>query len=142
MLFGITTAYPAGVEMTTDNSGLDSTTDVGDGAGEMGDNLDFLDLPGTASAITAGDGFTCAIVDDAGTDRAFCWGLNDFGQLGIESTTNVGDGSGGSMSSISNADLSYEVLTIDAGEDHVCAIVQYSTYYKTVQCWGNGADGG
>ena len=121
--------------------GLDSTADVGDGAGEMGDNLDFLDLPGTASAITAGDGFTCAIVDDAGTDRAFCWGLNDFGQLGIESTTNVGDGSGGSMSSVSNADLSYEVLTIDAGEDHVCAIVQYSSYYKTVQCWGNGADG-
>ena len=67
--------------------------------------------------------------------------MNDFGQLGIESATNVGDGSGGSMSSISNADLSYEVLTIDAGEDRVCAIVQYSIYYKTVQCWGNGADG-
>ena len=48
--------------------GLDSTTDIGDGAGEMGDNLDFLDLPGTASAITAGDEFTCAIVDDSGTD--------------------------------------------------------------------------
>ena len=120
--------------------GLDSTTDIGDGAGEMGDNLDFLDLPGTASAITAGDGFTCAIVDDSGTDRAFCWGLNDFGQLGIESTTNVGDGSGGSMSSISNADLTYEVQAIDAGEDHVCAIVAYGSY-RPVQCWGNGADG-
>ena len=120
--------------------GLDSTTDIGDGAGEMGDNLDFLDLPGTASAITAGDGFTCAIVDDSGTDRAFCWGLNDFGQLGIESTTNVGDGSGGSMSSISNADLTYEVQAIDAGEDHVCAIVAYGSH-RPVQCWGNGADG-
>ena len=120
--------------------GLDSTTDIGDGASEMGDNLDFLDLPGTASAITAGDGFTCAIVDDSGTDRTFCWGLNDYGQLGIESTTDVGDGSGGSMSSISNADLTYEVLSIDAGEDHVCAIVQFGSY-KPVQCWGNGADG-
>ena len=120
--------------------GLDSTTDIGDGAAEMGDNLDFLDLPGTASAITAGDGFTCAIVDDSGTDKAFCWGLNDFGQLGIESTTNVGDGSGGSMSSISNADLTYEVQAIDAGEDHVCAIVKFSSY-RPVQCWGNGADG-
>jgi len=103
--------------------GLDSTTDIGDGAGEMGDNLDFIDLPGTASAITAGDGFTCAIVDDSGTDRAFCWGLNDFGQLGIESTTNVGDGTGGSMSSVSNADLTYEVQAIDAGDDHVCVLV-------------------
>ena len=106
----------------------------------MGDNLDFLELPGTASAITAGDGFTCAIVDDSGTDRAFCWGLNDFGQLGIESTTNVGDGTGGSMSSISNADLTYAVQAIDAGEDHVCAIVAYGSY-RPVQCWGNGADG-
>jgi alpha-tubulin suppressor-like RCC1 family protein/predicted flap endonuclease-1-like 5' DNA nuclease len=121
--------------------GLDSTTDIGDGAGEMGDNLDFIDLPGTASAITAGDGFTCAIVDDSGTDKAFCWGLNDFGQLGIESTTNVGDGSGGSMSSISNADLSEEVQAIDAGEDHVCAIVLKGSSYRPVQCWGNGADG-
>ena len=125
--------------------GLDSTTDIGDGAGEMGDNLDFLDLPGTASVssasvITAGDGFTCAIVDDSGTDRAFCWGLNDYGQLGIESTTNVGDGSGVSMSSISNADLTYGVQSIDAGEDHVCAIVAYGSH-RPVQCWGNGADG-
>ncbi len=120
--------------------GLDSTTDIGDGAAEMGDNLDFLGLPGAASAITAGDGFTCAIIDDSGNDRAFCWGLNDYGQLGIESTTDVGDGSGGSMSSISNADLTYEVLSIDAGEDHVCAIVQFGSY-KPVQCWGNGADG-
>ena len=119
--------------------GLDSTTDIGDGAGEMGDNLDFLDLPGTASAITAGDGFTCAVVDDSGTDKAFCWGLNDYGQLGIESTTNVGDGSGGSMSAISNADLTYKVLQIDAGEDHVCAIVDRGN--NPVQCWGNGADG-
>ena len=119
--------------------GLDSTTDIGDGAGEMGDNLDFLDLPGTASAITAGDGFTCAIVDDSGTDRAFCWGLNDFGQLGIESTTNVGDGTGGSMSSITNADVGV-VHAIDAGEDHVCAIIVVMSY-KPVKCWGNGADG-
>ena len=119
--------------------GLDSTTDIGDGAGEMGDSLDFLDLPGTASAITAGDGFTCAIVDDSGTDRAFCWGLNDFGQLGIESTTNVGDGTGGSMSSITNADVGV-VHAIDAGEDHVCAIIVVMSY-KPVKCWGNGADG-
>ena len=120
--------------------GLDSTTDIGDGAGEMGDNLDFVDLPGTASAITAGDGFTCAIVDDSGSDRAFCWGLNDYGQLGIESITNVGDGSGVSMSSIVNTDLTKEVYAIDAGEDHACAIVNYGSY-RAVQCWGNGADG-
>ncbi|MFL2981628.1 MAG: putative Ig domain-containing protein, partial [Candidatus Poseidoniaceae archaeon] len=125
--------------------GLDSTTDIGDGTGEMGDNLDFLDLPGSASEITAGDGFTCAIVDDSGTDKAFCWGLNDYGQLGIENTNNVGDGSGGSMSSIDNVDLVYNsqaavVQSIDAGEDHVCAIVQFGSY-RPVQCWGNGADG-
>ena len=53
--------------------------------------------------------------------------------------TNVGDGSGFSMSSIANADLTYDVLAIDAGEDHVCAIVDRGN--NPVQCWGNGADG-
>jgi alpha-tubulin suppressor-like RCC1 family protein len=121
--------------------GLDSTTDIGDGAGEMGNNLDFLDLPGPAYKITAGDGFTCAMLVVGPAAYIYCWGLNDFGQLGIESTTNVGDGIGGSMSSITNVNLqATSMIEVDAGEDHVCVIVQIAST-RPVQCWGNGADG-
>ncbi|MBQ48578.1 MAG: hypothetical protein CMP10_14320, partial [Zetaproteobacteria bacterium] len=124
--------------------GLDSTTDIGDGGSEMGDNLDFLDLPGPASAITAGDGFTCALIVVGPDAYIFCWGLNDFGQLGIEDITNVGDGIGGSMSSITNVNLHGNMIglrNLDAGEDHVCVVGQTSAGYFPVQCWGNGADG-
>ena len=122
--------------------GLDSTTDIGDGASEMGDNLGFATLPYSATQITAGDGFTCAVLQEATTKGVYCWGLNDYGQLGVESTTTVGDGVGTSMSSITETDLSAtDFVALDAGEDHVCAIIVYSSSYKPVKCWGNGADG-
>ena len=107
----------------------------------MGDNLGFATLPYTATQITAGDGFTCAILQETSTKGVYCWGLNDYGQLGVESTTTVGDGVGTSMSSITETDLSAtDFVALDAGEDHVCAITVFSNY-RPVKCWGNGADG-
>ncbi len=47
--------------------------DVGDGSGEMGDNLHVVDLGTgrTAIAISAGDSHNCAILDNASVK---CWG--------------------------------------------------------------------
>ena len=61
--------------------------------GEMGDNLDALDLgPGrTAKMIGAGAGHTCAVLDD---DSVKCWGRNDYGQLGLGDTSTRGDSPG------------------------------------------------
>ncbi len=42
----------------------------------------------TAVGLTSGDAFTCALLSD-GTVK--CWGHNDFGQLGIGNTKNIGD---------------------------------------------------
>jgi len=131
--------------------GLDSTADIGDGASEMGDYLAFVTLPWSvthqvfysATQITAGDGFTCAVLQKPGTTTGvYCWGLNDYGQLGVESTTNAGDGAGTSMSSITETDLmASTIIALDAGEDHVCAIVRLTSGNQPVKCWGNGADG-
>ena len=38
-----------------------------------------------------GDGHSCAIVSDG---KAKCWGRNEYGQLGQDSTDDVGDASG------------------------------------------------
>ncbi|MBL8775254.1 MAG: hypothetical protein JNK12_04965 [Acidimicrobiales bacterium] len=61
-----------------------------DFAGEMGDNLPFVDLGTgrTAVTVTAGLSHTCAVLDD-GTLK--CWGFNNFGQLGLGDTDNRGD---------------------------------------------------
>ncbi len=65
----------------------------GDNAGEMGDNLPAIDLGTgrTATAIDAGEGDTCALLDDA---TAKCWGYNNNGQLGQGDTNNRGDNAG------------------------------------------------
>jgi E3 ubiquitin-protein ligase HERC3 len=59
---------------------------IGDVRGEMGDNLQPLDV-GTGRVVrdmTLSDGHTCAIVEDAaGRFSVFCWGQNDLGQLGL-----------------------------------------------------------
>ena len=50
----------------------DSTTNRGDEPGEMGDNLEYVDLGtgNTVKAITAGGSHTCAILHD---DTLKCW---------------------------------------------------------------------
>ncbi len=71
--------------------GLGDTANRGDGANEMGDNLPAVSLGAgrTAAAITAGDYFTCARLDNR---RIKCWGDNWDGQLGQGDTASRGDG--------------------------------------------------
>lgn len=78
-------------------------------------------------AVSAGGAHSCALVN-AGVR---CWGANDHGQLGNDSTddwpraypvTNLGNNSGATM--------------ISAGGAHTCAIVNLG-----VKCWGFNADG-
>ena len=72
--------------------GKDNTATLGDGSGEMA-ALGAINLGTnkTAVGITAGQYHTCALLND-GTVK--CWGLNSSGQLGKDSTTNLGDGTG------------------------------------------------
>jgi alpha-tubulin suppressor-like RCC1 family protein len=84
--------------------GQGSTSNLGDGSGEMGDNLTAIDLGSgrTALAISAGSAHTCALLDNS----AFkCWGQNDNGQLGQGSTSNLGDGSGEMGDNLTAIDL-------------------------------------
>ena len=65
---------------------------MGDDAGEMalltGINLG---TGRTATAISAGNSHTCALLDNASVK---CWGRNNNGQLGIDNNTSMGDGAG------------------------------------------------
>jgi len=72
--------------------GLVNTNTIGDQSGEMA-ALTGIDLGTgrTATAIVAGGNHTCALLDNASVK---CWGKNASGQLGIDNTTNMGDGSG------------------------------------------------
>lgn len=72
--------------------GYDAVDNRGDAAGEMAALATvYLGAGKTAMSITVGHAHSCAVLSDG---KAKCWGANQYGQLGQESTDDVGDASG------------------------------------------------
>jgi alpha-tubulin suppressor-like RCC1 family protein len=78
--------------------------------------------------IFAANAGTCAIV----SGQAFCWGLNNFGQLG-----NVGQPVGDSALPLPVTGLTSGVATMAAGLNHACAI----NTAGAISCWGDNTLG-
>ena len=69
--------------------GIDNTTTMGDGAGEMAQLTGInLGTGRTATSIAIGNTHSCAKLDNGAVK---CWGRNNMGQLGIDNTTDMGD---------------------------------------------------
>ena len=83
--------------------GIGNNDRMGDHSGEMADLPSInLGTGRTATAISAGDAHTCAVLDDASVK---CWGRNDAGQLGINNTTHMGDNTGEMGDNLNAVDL-------------------------------------
>ena len=74
----------------------------------------------------------CSPVD--GMNSIKCWGNNNYGQLGIGTTVNVGDAAGEMGNSLAaiNVGTSRTVRGISMGGDHACAILDN----RQTKCWG------
>lgn len=88
----------------------------------------------SATAITAGEAHTCALLDD-GTVR--CWGTADHGQLGYGDTVDVGDDE--SPADVGPVDIGpgRTATAIAAGDFHTCVVLDDGD----VRCWGLGGSG-
>ncbi|MES2933570.1 MAG: fibronectin type III domain-containing protein, partial [Pseudomonadota bacterium] len=103
--------------------------------GQLGDNsttnrLTPVDVTGQTSgvsAIAAGSRHSCALTATGGVK---CWGTNEYGQLGDNSTTNR-------LTSVDVTGLTSGVSAISAGSSHSCAL----TTAGGVKCWGNNGSG-
>ena len=101
-------------------------------AGSVTTPVAVPDLGGAAKAVSAGYGFTCALLDN-GTVR--CWGDNALAQAGTGSRTINGTNTpsmapaSGQVIGITNA------IAISAGATHACAVLDGGY----VNCWGAGA---
>jgi alpha-tubulin suppressor-like RCC1 family protein len=99
---------------------------VGNGSRDE-DILSPVDVAGLATgvkAISAGYRHTCALTSAGGGVR--CWGLNEDGQLGDDSTTD-------SRTPVGVYELASGVTAISAGYGHTCAV----TSRGGVKCWGS-----
>ena len=118
--------------------GQGDTNARGDVANEMGDNLNAVALGTgrTAVAVTAGNAFTCVLLDN-GTVK--CWGDGASGRLGLGNVADRGDAAGemGDTLPTVNLGTGRTALAITAGDAHACALLDDAT----VKCWGENASG-
>jgi alpha-tubulin suppressor-like RCC1 family protein len=122
--------------------GSGGTSNLGDGATEVGDGLAFINLGGagvTAVDAVLGTDMTCVLTAANGIK---CFGRNNRGQIGIGSpnsgaTSSIGD-TAGEMSALASVNLgSFTPVSISMGSQHVCAVSNTGT----VKCWGYGLNG-
>ena len=88
----------------------------------------------TAVAVSAGSRHTCALLDD-GTVR--CWGNNSHGELGVNSTTTIGDNEPPTDVAPVPLGPGRTATAISAGGAHTCALLDNGA----VRCWGYGGNG-
>lgn len=113
--------------------GQGSATNIGDRGGQLA-ALEAVSLGRPATSIAAGGAFSCALL--TGGDVK-CWGANLDGQLGVGDPDHRGDQPGEMGDALPTVRLAGEVLTLAAGEKHVCAVLQGGD----LKCWGRNHAG-
>ena len=89
------------------------------------------------TSVTAGGGHTCALTANG---RAYCWGRDDNGQLGVAPPSTIclpdqGPSPCGLVPFPVDGGLSFTQLT--AGEAHTCGLTSDGSAW----CWGSNSDG-
>jgi alpha-tubulin suppressor-like RCC1 family protein len=95
-----------------------------------------VELGRQARALSVAGDFACAIVGDY--DVA-CWGYNQFGELGVDLTENVGDDElPASAPSFEAWNAKAPVTFLSSGGGRSCVAPPLEEF----NCWGNNEDGG
>ena len=111
--------------------GLGDTKDRGGATSEMGGALPYVDIGNyTAKAVSAGDSYTCVILNN---DQVKCWGLNSSGQLGLGHDRGVNQPQSQSISLGANR----SARNIATGRHHTCVILDNGS----LKCWGRNDSG-
>lgn len=89
-------------------------------------NLDFTTIVQAEGSLRARHNTTCAIAE---TGDVYCWGGNDYGQLGIGSL-------GGPQVTPALVSGGHKFSALSLGETHTCGIAMTGTF-----CWGSNSRG-
>lgn len=93
-------------------------------------------LEAKASAITAGEDFTCALLDHG---AIHCWGNNIYGQLGSTTSNGAADPVPDPQPAVSLLQPSSAppAVAVSAGGGHACAVLSTGA----MRCWGSNQVG-
>ena len=113
--------------------GWNSNGQLGDGTLEIRTGpVTVWDLAANAESVALGYNHSCALLT---TGAVQCWGGNNMGQLGNNSTAD-------SAARVNVEGLSSDVIAIAAGMRHSCAIVDEDGDAKGIlKCWGWNSSG-
>lgn len=110
--------------------GYGNTESIGDDDVPL--TVGTIQAGGTVTQIAGGFDHTCALFEGGSVK---CWGANSSGQLGYSTTSDRGDTQ--TPQSWGTVNIGGQVIQIDAGAAHTCALLQGGT----VRCWGSNASG-
>ncbi|HAZ11617.1 MAG: hypothetical protein A2X86_17995 [Bdellovibrionales bacterium GWA2_49_15] len=118
--------------------GQEHTNNLGDGPGEMGDALPYINLGTgrTVKQLGCGVNYNCALLDN---DKVKCWGYNAYGNLGYGNTAYKGNivGTMGNALPYVDVGTGRTVTQVVAGYYYTCAVLDNND----VKCWGWNANG-
>lgn len=109
--------------------GLGHTTSIGDDE-TVDAAAGFVQLPGAAVEVAAGQDHTCARLESG---DVYCWGRQNEGQLGSGAPDSIGDDE--PADAAGPVDLGGKAIDIDAGHHHTCAVLEDGS----VRCWGSNS---
>lgn len=116
--------------------GLGNTTAVNEPV-----RVNNANLNGQSIAVVAGNGHTCALAGTLGNARAYCWGLNDRGQIGDGTSTSQYT----SPRLVSFTDTpgftGFSSLSAGATAEHLCGVAVNNGSSPRVLCWGDNSYG-
>jgi alpha-tubulin suppressor-like RCC1 family protein len=123
LVAGTTSAYALTASGVVESWGQNNLGQLGNGTNTNSSvPVQVVGLAGGATAVTASEGTACAITSGGALE---CWGNNNYGQLGNNTTTN-------SPTPIPVETLGNGVISASAGWGFTCA----STTSGGVWCWG------
>ncbi len=118
--------------------GLGDIRNRGGRPNQMGKFLPYIDLgkDEKVRSLAIGWEHICALLDDQSVK---CWGMNNYGQLGLGDKMNRGDGFGQMGDTLPKVDLgkNAKAIAITAGHFHSCALLNDFS----VKCWGYNFNG-
>jgi alpha-tubulin suppressor-like RCC1 family protein len=91
-------------------------------------------IPGAGKIVSVATGatFTCATDGSKGTGQVYCWGSNDYGQLGDGGYSGEGNAVPTAVQGIMNNGATVAAAGLTAGDTHACAWLADGT----AMCWG------